>query len=250
MKKGYKHPICGEKLKEVRKNNGKTQKGFVEELDCCAEPKTLREWEKYGIPGSYELNNICDVLHCDADYLLGRMDAKTHDQKFITQETGLTEEAVKNIQNWWIKRPVFQDEFYDGPVSDMDALNDYLRERKAAFPEENIEKTKQEICKKKQKHSKPLQILNLLLTTKAGQHFFDNLEAYLDFEYEPTEEEVKKTEEYNKRLGKNYKSVIKGKNGYVDSAYLNRAFLVAIQENLVKLKEEYESTSIKTNPLE
>ena len=108
MKKGYKHPICGEKLKEVRKNNGKTQKGFVEELDCCAEPKTLREWEKYGIPGSYELNNICDVLHCDADYLLGRMDEKTHDQKFITQETGLTEEAVKNIQNWWIKSRCFR----------------------------------------------------------------------------------------------------------------------------------------------
>ena len=250
MKKGNKLPICGKRFKEVCEKDGSTQGQISERINPPVTVKTLREWQKYGIPGSYEMNNICNLFHCDADYLLGRMDAKTHDQKFITQETGLTEEAVKNIQNWWIKRPVFQDEFYDGPVSDMDALNDYLRERKAAFPEEDIEKTKQEICEKKQKHSKPLQILNLLLTTKAGQHFFDNLEAYLDFEYEPTEEEVKKTEEYNKRLGKNYKSVIKGKNGYVDSAYLNRAFLVAIQENLVKLKEEYESTSIKPNPLE
>ena len=66
--------------------------------------------------------------------------------------------------------------------------------------------------------------------------FLENLNAYLTFEYAPSEEEKKKTEEFNKRLGKNYRSVIKGKNRYVDSEYLNKAFLVSIQENLRDLK--------------
>lgn len=38
---------------------------------------------------------MCDLLGCDVDYLIGRLDEKSHNTSFISQYTGLSEEAIE-----------------------------------------------------------------------------------------------------------------------------------------------------------
>lgn len=45
------------------------------------------------------LLELCDILECDVDRLLGKIDEKTHDNHFICSKTGLTEAAVEKLEN-------------------------------------------------------------------------------------------------------------------------------------------------------
>lgn len=42
---------------------------------------------------------LANLLDCDIDYLLGRIDETTHTRKFIREETGLSEYAITTLQN-------------------------------------------------------------------------------------------------------------------------------------------------------
>lgn len=46
------------------------------------------------MPSLDKVINMCDLLGCDIDYLAGRLDYETHNVEFISQYTGLSEEAV------------------------------------------------------------------------------------------------------------------------------------------------------------
>lgn len=37
---------------------------------------------------------LCEIFHCDIDYLFGRIDCSTHDLEFICSKIGLSEDAV------------------------------------------------------------------------------------------------------------------------------------------------------------
>ena len=41
---------------------------------------------------------LCELYDCDMDYLMGRIDESKHDLKFICEQTGLNEAAVKRLQ--------------------------------------------------------------------------------------------------------------------------------------------------------
>ena len=86
-----------------------SQEDFATEYDSRFQPEDVPDGKKpksiYGTVKKYErakipprtlqiISNMCDVLNCDADYLLGRIDKKTHDVSFISEYTGLSESAI------------------------------------------------------------------------------------------------------------------------------------------------------------
>ena len=63
---------------------------------------TIKNYENGNYKGSPKLdivNNLCKILKCDVDYLLGNMDCKKHDIQFIHDETGLSEKTIENLLN-------------------------------------------------------------------------------------------------------------------------------------------------------
>lgn len=101
--------IFKERLIQMRKQKFSSQRAFAdrykEKFGCLRKPRTNEEdydmfgtiqaWEQgKSVPSAEALCNICDLLDCDADYLLGRMDERNHDIKEIREYTGLSEEAI------------------------------------------------------------------------------------------------------------------------------------------------------------
>lgn len=86
--------IFGERLKKLRKEKGyDTQEIFANKINRSKE--TIRNWEQgRNIPEIKDLLELCEFLNCDMDYLLGRIECKTHNLTFIAKETGLTEDAI------------------------------------------------------------------------------------------------------------------------------------------------------------
>lgn len=59
---------------------------------------TLRKWHQgNGNPTLEKLIRICDILGCDVDFLLGRIEDNTHAIKFIREKTGFSKEAIDRI---------------------------------------------------------------------------------------------------------------------------------------------------------
>ena len=243
------------RLKKNQKKNGfKSQREFADELNVNL--KTVRNWEQgRNIPELITLIKICGMLHCSLDYLLGYIDETTHDIHYISQETGLTETSIRNIQEMWLKtltkdehtlalwnnsEEVPELQYRKNAVQSVAELHKYWKEHGQLISryEEDPDHYLSELVKEKKEKSRTLSALNILLSSPTGKAILENIYAFLHFEYEPSEEEKEKTREFNTKHGTGYKSVIKGKNGYVNSEYLNNSFLVSIQNNCAKLKEE------------
>lgn len=61
---------------------------------------TIKHYENGNYAGSPKLDivdNLCKILKCDVDYLLGNIECETHDIQFIHDKTGLSEDAIKRI---------------------------------------------------------------------------------------------------------------------------------------------------------
>lgn len=87
------------RIRELRKANGfKSAESLAEALDVSL--KTVQGWENESKESNITLQNLlkmCDLFHCDLDYLIGRIDRRTHDNDFICEKTHLWEEAVEKI---------------------------------------------------------------------------------------------------------------------------------------------------------
>ena len=235
--------IFGERLKEMRKRAGiRTQQEFSELVEKNI--KTIQNWEQgVALPEMIDLLNICNMLNCDMDYLFGRINSTTHDLKYISDETGVSEDGIRHIQSFWIKKPGNWCIDSSYKVETPKDIKDYfLRINRGAFAEENYSSE----IKKRQQQSEELKTLNLLLCSENFKEILANINAYLFFEYEDTEEEKKKAAEFTavSKTGKKYTSVIKGKRGFVDSEYLNLSFLIALQNNCIELKKELKEKNI------
>lgn len=75
----------------------KTQKDIAEHLHVSVD--TVRNWE-YGraVPEIKTIELLCNEFACDPDYLLGRMEYSTHDNRFICDEIGLDESSVQVLR--------------------------------------------------------------------------------------------------------------------------------------------------------
>lgn len=84
-------------LKKARNKKGYTQEKLAQILDVNL--KTVQNWEQ-GIsnPSTEKLIQVADLLDCDLDYLIGKIKETTHDNAFIRQETGLSEEAIIRLK--------------------------------------------------------------------------------------------------------------------------------------------------------
>lgn len=63
---------------------------------------TIKHYENGNYNGSPKLDivdNLCKILKCNVDYLLGNIDCKTHDIQFIHDYTGLSEDTISKLSN-------------------------------------------------------------------------------------------------------------------------------------------------------
>lgn len=89
----------GKRLQELRKQHYKTQAQFAEALDVSLD--AVRSWEQgYQPPETANLFKIVEKLDCDLDYLTGRIDCTRHDIQFIHDKTGLSEGAIRKLQEF------------------------------------------------------------------------------------------------------------------------------------------------------
>ncbi|MDE6846852.1 MAG: hypothetical protein K2J99_13970, partial [Lachnospiraceae bacterium] len=57
---------------------------------------SVKKWERgAAIPKADSLLNICELLNCSADYLLGKQDAMKNDNVDAVKRTGLSENTIE-----------------------------------------------------------------------------------------------------------------------------------------------------------
>lgn len=93
--------LLKKRLKERRKAAGLTQQQLANRMGVHL--KTEQNWEQGIVSPTLEtLLQLCDVLDCDMDYLIGRIDQRTHEIQDIHDLTGLSpiavEKLIKNTQ--------------------------------------------------------------------------------------------------------------------------------------------------------
>ena len=225
-----------ERLKRLREKKGLTQQEFADCLiikGSTVSIESIRNWEQgFNMPGIDALIAICRFFECDVDYILGNIDCKTHDMEWIKKETGLSEEAVRNIQSIWLKKNV--DPLHeDAPKDDLPSLRRYYKGFSGKFYEENIKS----VIDEKQERSKELSALNTLLSSPELSNILGNLDAFLNFKYKLNEKEREETERVNQEHGTKFKGIIIGENGRVNVENLNRSFLLSIEANLIDMKK-------------
>jgi transcriptional regulator with XRE-family HTH domain len=104
------------RLQKARKAKYKTQRSFAdaykEKYGTIRKAKnseedsdmfgTIQSWEQgKTLPDANALSNICDLLDCDADFLLGRIPSRTHDLNDVRNYTGLPESAALQLHAWY-----------------------------------------------------------------------------------------------------------------------------------------------------
>lgn len=71
---------------------------FLEKYQHHVSLKTVMNWEQGLVTPPLEtICRIADLLHCDIDFLTGRIECSTHDVQFIHDRTGLSESAIKKL---------------------------------------------------------------------------------------------------------------------------------------------------------
>lgn len=62
---------------------------------------TIQSWEQgKSMPTADVLANICDLLDCDSDYLLGRIPERKHDINDMHRYTGLSSTAIEQLHSY------------------------------------------------------------------------------------------------------------------------------------------------------
>lgn len=89
----------GVNLATARKKKGYTQKELAQKIGK-ENGQTISNWESGNYPPKSfaDAIKLSDVLDVDLDYLTGRLHEPTHDIQFIHDQTGLTGDAVRKLQ--------------------------------------------------------------------------------------------------------------------------------------------------------
>lgn len=91
--------IFGERLKALRKPVFRTQEDFAAAVGVSA--ASVKKWESGSVlPDVKHLLMICELLDCDIDYLLGRIDYDSHAAAVSCDYTGLSPRAVEILHGW------------------------------------------------------------------------------------------------------------------------------------------------------
>ena len=108
--------IFSKRLQECRKRKFSSQQAFadayMDRFGMIRQGKknsgnnmfgTVQSWEQgKSTPTADVLANICDLLDCDADYLLNRIEQKTHEITTAQRYTGLSASALEQLHEYRI----------------------------------------------------------------------------------------------------------------------------------------------------
>ena len=84
-------------LKDARKNANLTQQQLADKIGVTL--KTVMNWEQgVSYPTMETLLRLAQLYDCDLDYLTGRLDCTRHDIQYIHDKTGLSEGAIRKLQ--------------------------------------------------------------------------------------------------------------------------------------------------------
>lgn len=90
----------GNNIRKLREECDLSQQELAEKLGLSTY-KTVGEWERAVTPPSFDkVMKLCEIFDCDSDYLIGRIEEKTHDIKDVHDLTGLSEKAITKLLNW------------------------------------------------------------------------------------------------------------------------------------------------------
>ena len=88
-----------ERIRSIRKTHHLSQEQFAEKMDVGR--STVLDWEGSITPiDARNLMKMCKLFNCDADYILGRIDEKTHDIQYISEVTGLSDYVIEQLIEW------------------------------------------------------------------------------------------------------------------------------------------------------
>lgn len=93
--------IIGERIRAERKALNLTQEELAGEVaaltgDEVIGQNTISDWERgISIPPLNRIFALSKLFQCDCGYLLGDYEEKTHNENYISEETGLSPESVR-----------------------------------------------------------------------------------------------------------------------------------------------------------
>lgn len=88
----------GANITEMRNNLGITQDRLSDLLKVSR--KTVSNWETGDKrPSLDNLSALCDVFHCDIEYLLGKRDFPTKEIEVVCTYTGMSQKTIKKIHH-------------------------------------------------------------------------------------------------------------------------------------------------------
>ena len=95
------------RLKAMYKKWGYTQETLTNALNALLEKeddkpislRTVKSWtqENGAFPEFDKICALCELLDCDLDYLIGRIDCTSHNLQYISDYTGLSENAIEHM---------------------------------------------------------------------------------------------------------------------------------------------------------
>ena len=127
-------PKIGKRIRNERKEAGMNQEELASAIafeigrDGCSQ-NTVSDWENgKALPTMKTLLAMSKIFGCDCGYLLCDYDEKTHDQQYISKETGLSPEAVQYLcfQRHWgignhlaevLNALIYEDKYFKGHFS-------------------------------------------------------------------------------------------------------------------------------------
>ena len=134
---------------------------------------TIQNWEQgKSFPTADVLDNICVLLDVDADYLLGRIDAKKHDIKDIAEITLLSESAVERLldNRTTIVNPPLSDE-------DLKREKEYIESEK----KKGIHITINHVSEYVDIDKRNVEFLNALILSNEFETLYKQFEAFQEY---------------------------------------------------------------------
>lgn len=90
--------VFPDRLTQERKNIGFSQERLSEILEISRD--TLSKWENgHRFPDIEQLQKICKIFNCDADYMLGNIEERSHDIRKMMNKTGLSDSTIQLLED-------------------------------------------------------------------------------------------------------------------------------------------------------
>lgn len=127
-----------ERLREIRIKRGyKTQSALAEAYNKKYNPDVLntsgilgsiKKWESgKSIPTIEKLDNLCELLDCDVNYLLGKIDCTNYQASEFKEQTGLSENTYERLKELHDKKREYK-ELYPNLITELDVLENIINQ--------------------------------------------------------------------------------------------------------------------------